>query len=93
MILFTKDARSLVKSIDVLDDTFIVLLLSQVTVDRLKYSFSCERFVEPSLLVQCAFNLSERWNFSEVYVLFKKFFLHESQPAGPTMKTKKVNVE
>ena len=59
MILFTKDARGLVKSIDVLHDTFIVLL-SQVTVDRLKYSFSCERFVEPSLLVQCAFNLSER---------------------------------
>ena len=55
MILFTKDARGLVKSIDVLHDTFIVLL-SQVTVDRLKYSFSCERFVEPSLLVQCAFN-------------------------------------
>ena len=41
MMVFMKDVRGLLKSIDVLDNTFIVLLLSQVTVDRLKYSLSC----------------------------------------------------
>ena len=46
MMLFMKDAGGLLKSIDVLDNTLIVLLLPQVTVDRLKFSLSCERFVE-----------------------------------------------
>ena len=37
------------------------------------------------------FNFSEKLKFTEVYVLFHKlfFFLHESQPAGPVIKTKK----
>ena len=46
MMLIMKDGRGLLKSIDVLDSTLIVSLLSQVTVDRLKHLFSCERFVE-----------------------------------------------
>ena len=39
--------------------TLIVPLLSQVMVDRLKYSLSCRLF---------------RFTFTEVYVLFQKFF-------------------
>ena len=40
------------------------------------------------------FNFSEKLKFTKVYALFHKFFfLHESQPAGPAIKTKKVNVE
>ena len=46
MMLFMKNARALLKSIDVLDSTLIVSLLSQVTVDRLKHLLSCQLFVE-----------------------------------------------
>ena len=39
------------------------------------------------------FNFSKKLNFTKVYALFHKFFyasmLHESQPAGPVIKTKK----
>ena len=35
------------------------------------------------------FNFSKKLNFTKVYVLFTSFFLHESQPAGPVIKTKK----
>lgn len=52
-VFFMKDARGLLKSIDLLDSTLIVSLLSQVIVDYLKHSRSCERFVELQLLVQC----------------------------------------
>ena len=35
------------------------------------------------------FNFSEKLKLIKVYVLLHKFFLHESQPAGPVTKTKK----
>ena len=54
--------------------TLIVSLLSQVMVDRLKYSLSCRRFFRASnvLLVKCTSNYSEKlkFTFTEVYVLF-----------------------
>ena len=40
-VFFMKDARGLLKSIDLLDSTLIVSLLSQVIVDYLKHSLSC----------------------------------------------------
>ena len=60
MMLFMKDTRRLLKSIDVLDSTLIASLPSQVIFDHLKHSLSCESFVELQLLEQCTFNLSER---------------------------------
>ena len=55
-------------------------MLSQVSVSHLNYSLSCERFEELQLywsvlLVQCSWNFSEKLKFTEVFVLFQKFFL------------------
>ena len=85
-MLFINVLSGLLKSIDVLDNSSILSLLSQVTVDRWKYSLYCERFSELQLLVQCTFNSSK--SFQKFMFCFKSFFffLHDSQPAGPNMK-------
>ena len=85
-MLFINVLNGLLKSIDVLDNSSILSLLSQVTVDRWKYSLYCERFSELQLLVQCTFNSSK--SFQKFMFCFKSFFffLHDSQPAGPNMK-------
>ena len=71
-----KDARGLLKSIDLLDNTLIVPLLFQVIVDYLKHSLSYERFRELQVLVQCTFNLSERKKFT---FSFKSLFFEINQ--------------
>ena len=38
------------------------------------------------LLVQCTSNFGKKLKFTEVYVLFQKFFWYESQPVGPITK-------
>ena len=45
------------------------------------------------LLVQCTSNYSEKLKFTKVHVFSKVSFWHESQPAGPITKTRKVSVE
>ena len=87
MMLFMKDARGLLKSIDLLDSTLKLPLIVWST-------HFLWAFCRASTASAIYFNLSEIWKFSEICVLFEMFFFwHESQPAGPIMKTKKVNVE
>ena len=49
MMLFVKDARGLSKSTNVLDGILLSCRSSQVTVDHLKYSLSCKRYVQLQL--------------------------------------------
>ena len=94
-MLFLKDASGLSKSTKELDS--ILLSFHCYLGDHLKYSPSCKRFLELqlycSLAVQCTSNFGKNLKFTEVCVLFQKFFWHESQLAGPITKIKKVNVE
>ena len=54
-MLVVKDARGLSKNTNKLDQwyTLIMSLLSQVIIDHLKYSLSCEHFLELQLCCYC----------------------------------------
>ena len=66
-------------------------LLSQVIVDHLKYSLSCECCFRASTvpLVECTSTFSEVFTFTEVSVLFQKLFFdmnHNRQGRLPKQK-------
>ena len=50
--LFANDAEELLKNADVLESHFIMLVLSQVIIEHLKYLLSCKHFLELQLQVQ-----------------------------------------
>ena len=66
-------------------------LLSQVIVDHLKHSLSCERFLGLQLYCCCnVLQFKQKIKFYEsLCSVSQVFFSHESQPAGPVTKTKK----
>ena len=66
-------------------------LLSQVIIDHLKYSLSCEHFLELQLCCYCnVLQFKQKVKvYKSVCFVSQDFFGHESQQAGPVTKTKR----
>ena len=95
MMLFVKDARGLLKRSNKLDSLLLLChcyLKLMLIISSTHFPVSIFRDSNV-LLVQCTSNFSQKLKFTEVNVLFQKFFCHESQPAGLITKTKRVSVK